>query len=212
VILNQEDSQDLVTLNDDPEVVESQVLPGTRLERVNAGIENGLAKIDGAGEKLLSIWHDIKHNTDINELVLQNMQMNQLHIQEAEARYWEKKELNQKHLSKIADEVINDPEKVTKYQMELDRIDKEEARDRMHVSNLMKSATTFAKEYRQCAMARKSAVDIGKVEKMKMLFVSAIHNHVHDEATLNDIATEIQMACLELFPVSSETDLGAING
>jgi len=198
-----------------PEVVESETLPGTELERVNAEVERGLRNVPGIGDKLIGIWHDIKHNTDINDLILQNMQANQLHIQEAEQRYWEKKAVNKEYLETLMDKMIKDPsngEHLAKYQMEMDRIDREETRDRNHVSNLMKSATTFAKEYRQCAMARKSAVDIGKVEKMKMLFVSAIHNHVHDEATLNDIATEIQLACLELFPVSSETDLGAING
>jgi hypothetical protein len=198
-----------------PEVVESEVLPGTALEQVNAQVEKGLRNVPGIGDKLIGIWHDIKSNTDINDLILQNMQANQLHIQEAEQRYWEKKAVNQEYLNGLMEKMIADPgngEHVAKYQMEMDRIDKEETRDRNHVSNLMKSGTTFAKEYRQCAMARKSSVDIGKVEKMKMLFVSAIHNHVHDEATLNDIATEIQMACLELFPVSSETDLGAIDG
>ena len=72
----------------------------------------------------------------------------------------------------------------------------------------MKSSNLFAKEYRQCAMQRKSSIDIAQVQKLKMMFVSAIHRHVHDEKVLEAISQDMMQACLELLPVSSDTDLG----
>lgn len=188
-----------------PEVVG----PGDRLAAVNSNIEEGLSKVKGpAADLLKDIWCDIRKSTDVNEHILNNLKMNQLHIQAAEQKFWEKRAANAKILNDLEEKLISEPELMPKYQAELDRIDKEETRHYLHISNLMKSSTMFAKEYRQCAMQRKSSVDIGKVETLKGLFIAAIHRHIFDQNTLALIAADIREACLQLLPVSHDTDLG----
>jgi hypothetical protein len=185
------------------------MLQNSRLAVVNRNMEEGLSKVQGkAGEMLLGIWHDLRENQDVNEHILNNLNMNQLHIQAAERKFWERKAENDKKLNELEEQLVEKPELMSEYRAELERIDKEETRHYKYISDLMKSSTTFAKEYRQCAMQRKSSVDIGKVELLKSMFVAAVHRHVHDSETLQAIAQDIRQACLELLPVSSDTDIG----
>ena len=179
---------------------------------VRQNVEEGIKKISGpTGEKLLTLWRDISQNNDINEFIRQNLQTNQLHIEQAKTRYWERKAANAVILQDLQEQLLQpdpDGDTLTKYQAELERIDQEERRDHLYISNLMKQSTTFAKEYRQCATQRKSSVDIAQVQKLEMMFLAAIHRHVHDEKILEAISQDMMQACLELLPVSSDTDLG----
>jgi hypothetical protein len=182
-----------------------------RLAVVRQDMEDGIRKIKGPrAERLLDLWADISQNNDINEFVRQNLQTNQLHIQEAVSKYWERKANNDKIIEALQDKLIDgDVDSLQKYQAELERIDKEERRDHLYISTLMKSSTSFAKEYRQCATQRKSSVDIAQVQKLLMMIQASIHRYVHDEKVLDSISQDFMQACIEFLPVSSDTDLGA---
>lgn len=182
-----------------------------RLAMLNQNIVSGIKKMKPeTSALLLDMWRDITQNSDMNEFIRQNMQTTQLHIVESQKDYWSRRAMNEKNLGELLDRVLDEDDDADfmRYNAELHRVDQETKRDHAHISNLMKASTTFAKEYRQCAMQRKSSIDISKVVLLKTLFIAAIHSHVHDEQTLRAISDDIKQACLQHLPVSSDTHLG----
>ena len=120
-------------------ILESDVVEleeSDNLAMVRQNMEEGIRKVSSKNaERLLGLWRDISKNNDINEFVRQNLQTNQLHIQEAVTKYWERKGNNDRIIAALQERLIDcDVKALQEYQMELERIDKEERRDHLYIS------------------------------------------------------------------------------
>jgi len=188
-----------------PEVVDNETklpeLSANTLLRTREDIKNQLALVDKTNKDTLqptnleTLWDELCGFADTNDMIKLNLQQIQVYIQQAWQRYWRYRAEKDAELAELATE---DPaswdEQSRMAESYLNNLCK-------NISNLMRTATSLAREYRSCNMQKKYMIHINKIEVLKMIFTSAIHKHIHDNETLGAISKDVQEGVNNLLPM-----------
>jgi hypothetical protein len=168
-------------------------------KKTRAEIRKTLMKTD---KGLVVIWDELNDLADSNEMIRMNMNQMQVHFQNAQQEFWGRKAKNDKELS----DLLENPDKYDEYKAKMEQYAADDEKARKHITDLARITANLAKEYRQCAMQKKYVVHLVKVRQLILVVQAAIHQHVHDQNTLNAISRDIQEAVIAMFPIGSGTD------
>lgn len=198
--MTETNQQETKTPSSTCEVVETvQALPeapDTSLKGIRAQIRKTLVECD---PEQVDTWDELTGMVDTNQYNLLNMQQAQTLVQEAQAKFYERKEKADRLLKKL----LEDESNVEAYLAERDRHQKEERETQKHILKLMDIVLKLAKEHRQSIMQKKFYLQVSHVRTWIMAVNATLHRRIEDKKLLAIIAEEIAEAGRVLFPVAA---------
>lgn len=150
---------------------------------------------------LHEIWEECLKYTDTSELILHNLRQFQVLLQKIHEGYYSGSKSRMKRMDDLRDG-IGTPEGLQKY---LDAISEDRSASVTEIGMIDKIGRTiiaFAKEQRESAMAKRTAIHVTIVEKLALTFIGILHTHIHDQKLLKEVSDELDEAMRRVFPLS----------